>query len=208
MKTLDEIGLTTGAGGDRASDRHDYMRIYDSLFSKWRDEPIRFLEIGVEFGITTKVWLEYFTKAHIFGVDIKRQHAIEHERFTFSEGDQRDPQFWKSFSDQHGGDWQIVIDDGCHHTSGIQTSLFCLWHRLNHGGIYVVEDLMCSYHESCREPDWPTQIEFLKTLIDETNAQTRYVNTTERRVFPKQVHGSLGIEWIRFSEELAIICKK
>ena len=49
---------------------HDYLRIYEREFSKWRDSEIHLLEIGVNKGASIKLWLEYFTYASIYGVDI------------------------------------------------------------------------------------------------------------------------------------------
>lgn len=208
MKTLDEIALTTGAGCDKGSDRHNYCSHYEAAFGHLRDKPIKFLEIGVEFGLSAKVWLEYFPYALIFGVDIKRQHNLHHPRFVFMEGDQRDRSFWFRLLSEHGSDWDVIIDDGCHHTSGIMMAFEYLWPCLNPGGIYIIEDLMCSYYDSCAEPGYPPQVEFLKTLVDEVNCQTRYVNTPEPRRFNAGIRGTLGIDWIRFSEELCIIKKK
>lgn len=207
MKTLDEIGATTGSGWDKGSDRHAYTKHYDELFTLFRDAPIRFLEIGVEFGLSTKVWLEYFSKAEIYGVDIRHQHNIIDPRFHFTVGDQRSVEFWREFVEDNGC-FDVVLDDGCHHTSGIMPTFFSLWPHVVSGGYYICEDLMCSYLPSCDEPGWPLQIQFFKRMVDEINMQTHYRNTEELRRFPVGLHGSLGIEWVRFSEELCIIKKK
>jgi hypothetical protein len=205
--TLDQLDRDRKC--DKASWAHDYFRIYDELFTPFRDAPIKFLEIGVEFGISAKIWLEYFKNAIIYGVDIKKQHTPDNLRFVFEEGDQRDPIFWRGFIKRCGEvGFDVIIDDGCHKTIGIMTSLIELLPHVNPGGFYIVEDLMCSYHQSCQEPSWPPQIEFLKTLVDEVNCQTRYVNTAEPRLFHEGIHGNMGIDWVRFSEELCIIKKK
>ena len=187
---------------------HDYARHYDELFWPIREERLKILEIGVEFGHSARVWLQYFPVAQLYGVDIKKQHDVDDPRFHFTEGDQRSVTFWKDFIDKNGGGFNIILDDGCHHTSGIIPTFFALWPHVVSGGYYAVEDLMCSYLSSCDEPGWPKQVEFLKRMVDEINIQTAYVNTPEQRVFPRGLHGSLGIEWIRFSEELAILKRK
>jgi len=206
MKSLDE--MFNESSTDKGSKMHDYARTYDALFSHLKDQPIRFLEIGVEFGLSAKVWLEYFSKATLFGVDIKRQHSIQDTRFHFTEGDQRSHSFWKGFLQDNGGQFDVVLDDGCHHSSGIMVSFGALWPYVKPGGLYIVEDLMCSYYASCQEEGWPLQMEFLKSLVDSVNAQTQYKNTEELRQFPNGTRSDLDIYWIRFSEELCVICKK
>ena len=42
-----------------------YIDIYDSFFNKLKDQQIDILEIGVEDGLSLKLWREYFTKANI-----------------------------------------------------------------------------------------------------------------------------------------------
>lgn len=200
--------LYTLSGTDKGSNCHNYANTYDELFSPFRDKEIKFLEIGVEYGISAKVWLDYFSVAKIYGVDIEHKHSVKHSRFTFSEGDQRDFSFWNDFLIQYGSGWDVIVDDGCHHTSGIMVSLYSLWPHVKPGGYYIVEDLMCSYLPSCNERNLPTQVEFLKTLIDDLNSQTKYSNTSEARAFPPGTDDSRSIEWIRFSEELCILKKK
>jgi hypothetical protein len=41
----------------------------------------------------------------------------------------------------HGGDWDVVIDDGSHISSDIITTHSALWPHLKSGGIYEIEDL-------------------------------------------------------------------
>ena len=38
-----------------------YIDIYDSFFNKLKDQQIDILEIGVEDGLSLKLWREYFT---------------------------------------------------------------------------------------------------------------------------------------------------
>jgi predicted O-methyltransferase YrrM len=204
--TLDEMFNVSGT--DKGSKMHDYAKYYEEVLSPLKDKPIKFLEIGVEFGLSADVWLRYLPQAIIYGVDINHAHKILDSRFFFVQGDQRDCVFWRDFLRIHGGHWDVVVDDGCHKTSGIKASFLSLWPQVKSGGIYIIEDLMCSYHQSCNESGFPTQVEFLKTLIDDLNAQTAYVNTPEVRVFPQGTDGYRGIEWVRFSEELCIIKKK
>ena len=54
------------------------------------------------------------------------------------------------FKSEHGGDFDMIIDDGGHTMEQMQTSLNHLWDSLKSGGVYVIEDL-----HSC-SGQWPT----------------------------------------------------
>ena len=48
-----------------------YLSEYDRLFSIYRDQPIRMLEIGVQNGGSLEIWSKYFPDAHVLvGCDI------------------------------------------------------------------------------------------------------------------------------------------
>ena len=68
--------------------------------------------------------------------------------------------------------FDIIVDDGSHHSSDINASFIELFPRLNPGGKYFIEDLHCSYWDAygggLRRTD--SAIERLKVLIDLVNA--------------------------------------
>jgi Methyltransferase domain len=150
---------------------HDYLRFYEREFSKWRDEPIHLLEIGVNKGASIKIWLEYFTKATIYGVDIlpfKNEAGadLSSGRFKFFQGDQSDEQLWNRLSCE--GHWtalDIVIDDGCHFSGPIVTAFEGLWPRVKRGGYYIVEDLGEALNPASHTPGFPSHMEFAKSLL-------------------------------------------
>ena len=48
-----------------------YLPIYEKFLKKYKNEPIKFLEIGVAEGGSLSLWRKYFgANATIFGVDI------------------------------------------------------------------------------------------------------------------------------------------
>lgn len=206
-KSLDEIALTAGAGGDKASDRHNYCVHYESVFEPFRDKFIRLLEIGIGEGSSMKIWLEYFPNAIVHGVDIDQKPNFGSIRQFSKQGDQNDESFWMWYNQDNGFRWDIVIDDGSHKTNGIVTSFKALWPSLKSGGFYCIEDLRCSYMVGYQVEGWGRQMDFIKDLLDCVNFQCKYVTGLDKLDYPPGVQ-DLGIEWIRFSEELAIIKKK
>ncbi len=159
---------------------HDYYRIYEREFTKWRDHPIRILEIGINVGASIKVWLDYFTQAKVYGVDIEEFHSkvgeLDPARFTFVRGDQSDPEFWQAFIHTHGTRWDIIIDDGCHFSGPIIESYRALWQFVAPGGYYVIEDLSEVRNPASHTPNYPNQIEFVQNLVAGLNVKPNDVD--------------------------------
>jgi len=127
---------------------HDYCRHLERFFAPMREIAISILEIGVGGGESIRTWLEYFPKAEVYGVDLNHSTNEWNDpkssptvRYKFIPGDQSNAVFWKSFINMHGGNWDIVIDDGSHIAHPTVVTYEHLWPHLNKGGIYEIEDL-------------------------------------------------------------------
>jgi hypothetical protein len=153
-ESLDSIGIRNKT--DKASQfsrtyakPHDYLRHLELFFEPLRDNPIKLLEIGVGGGESIRTWLEYFKCVSAYGVDIVSNtnewntpgHSVAPYSYTFSHGDQSSSVFWKSFIAKHGGDWDIIIDDGSHLSADIMGTFNALWPHVKSGGLYEIEDL-------------------------------------------------------------------
>ena len=124
-----------------------------------RDDFKKVLEIGVETGRSHRLWLEYFPNANVYGYDIFKYGVEEFNRLQegnpyldrsiMFEGDQSNVDDLQKFLSEHGGDFDMIIDDGGHTMEQMQTSLNYLWNSLKSGGLYVIEDL-----HSCSN-QWP-----------------------------------------------------
>ena len=162
---------------------HNYAVHYDKLFTFLRHEPVKLLEIGVGGGEGIRMWTDYFDDhnakeqdTHIYGVDIVSgtnpwDTPGTSGRYSFVHGDQTDPEFWKRFIEVHGGDWDIIIDDGYHSNIAVITTFNALWQHVKPGGFYAVEDLNTAYGGPGMfvNPSWPDHVTFLKGKIDELN---------------------------------------
>ena len=136
-----------------------YTQHYDQLLSEVRNDFTKVLEIGVETGRSHRLWLEYFPNAKIYGYDIfeygydELQRLQKHnpflDRSVMFKGDQSNVEDLNRFKLEHGGDFNMIIDDGGHTMEQMQTSLNHLWDSVKPGGIYVIEDL-----HSC-SGQWP-----------------------------------------------------
>jgi len=136
-----------------------YTQHYDQLLSEVRNDFTKVLEIGVETGRSHRLWLEYFPNAKIYGYDIFEYGYDELQRLqkdnpfldrsVMFKGDQSNVEDLNRFKLEHGGDFNMIIDDGGHTMEQMQTSLNHLWDSVKPGGIYVIEDL-----HSC-SGQWP-----------------------------------------------------
>jgi hypothetical protein len=151
----------------------DYFEVYHQAFQRFRGKPIKFLEIGVQNGGSTRMWREYFgPQATIIGVDIDPNcRSLQDEGFEIWIGDQADPAFWEAFTASHP-QLDVVLDDGGHTMTQQIRTFEALFPRLQPGGTYLCEDTHTSYFPAHggglrREG---TFHEFVKGLIDEMHA--------------------------------------
>lgn len=147
MKSLDEI--CNGHGADKGTTWHGYAPIYDKYFTPLRDNPIHFLEIGTQAFCSIKAWLEYFSCANIYGIDVWQGSPMPTDpRFKFFKGDQSDIEFLKAFK-ANVPKLDVVIDDAGHYPLQIRSCFDRLWPHIVPGGIYAIEDTHSFFH-----PQW------------------------------------------------------
>lgn len=125
-----------------------YLTEYDRVFRQYRDIPVRMLEIGVQNGGSLEIWSQYFDNGEVFvGVDIDDGCS----RLEF-----QDPRISVIVADANSDtahleiigispEFDIVIDDGSHTSSDIVKSFVKYFPLIAEGGLYVAEDLHCSY---------------------------------------------------------------
>lgn len=178
--TSDDLTAIAKKHGTDKVNGHFYTTHYETHFSKFRDEKINLLEIGVggydkpdKGGASLRMWKEYFKQGNIFGIDIYDKHLLEEERIKIFKGSQTDRAFLMSVIDETGP-LDIIIDDGSHINSHVITSFNILFPILKNDGIYAIEDVQTSY--------WPdhggnsfnlkkqnTTMNFFKNLTDGLN---------------------------------------
>ncbi len=153
-----QVNLTDLAdkfGSDKGSGKHRYTELYQLLFLPFRQRQINFLEMGLliggpEHGVdkdretkdlpSIRMWLEYFTKAKIHGLDVSDFAWFKHKRFDFVRCDM-DARDNIRAATKDLPEMDIVIDDASHASHHQQNAFLELFPRLKSGGLYVVEDL-------------------------------------------------------------------
>lgn len=122
---------------------HGYLDLYEDYLNKL-DKVKNVLEIGVRTGASLRMWAEFFPDARIDGIDINpdcKRH--ETDRIKIHIGDQTDAALYEDLNDVY----DLIVDDGSHVNAWTAATFNQLWSRLRENGIYILEDMQCSYQD-------------------------------------------------------------
>lgn len=151
-----------------------YLSTYNRIFKDFKDKPLSMLEIGIQNGGSLEIWSKYFNKIIcLIGCDIDircRELTYSSPNISVVVGNANDA------SVEHeilaiSNTFNLIIDDGSHTSSDIIKSFCKYFKKLQPGGLYIIEDLHCSYfpsYEGGLEYDY-SSIEFLKYFSDIVN---------------------------------------
>lgn len=152
-----------------------YICEYERLFEDYRKKEARILEIGIQNGGFLEILAKYFPHAEkIVGCDIDPTcHALSYddERISVIIGDA----VKEETADQIfriSEKFDIIIDDGSHESGDIVKTFARYFGNLKPGGIYIVEDLHCSYWQKTFNGGLNapfSSISFFKRLCDAVN---------------------------------------
>lgn len=148
--TLTEINNSFDTDKQTDKGKHGYLDIYEKYFQSVQDSELIFLEIGIWSGNSLRLFEKYFSKAKIIGID-NSQDCINTcvcntiFRTEVYKVNQSEPKELIEFSRNRLFD--IIIDDGSHYSPHQILSFQVLFERLKSEGLYIVEDLHCSYEQ-------------------------------------------------------------
>ncbi|WP_197026492.1 rhamnan synthesis F family protein [Hylemonella gracilis] len=199
-----------------------YLVAYDHTFSAYREQPIRLLEIGIQNGGSLEIWSRYFPNAQVLvGCDINPKCAelkYEDPRIKVVVGDANAPVTQQEVL-SHSQKFDVILDDGSHFSSDIVRSFALYFPKLEDGGVYVAEDLHCSYWQYYEGGlfDPYSSIAFFKRLADVINHEHWGVDRKREEIF-KGFDALRGVaSWedvlshvhsVEFSNSVCVIRKK
>jgi hypothetical protein len=150
-----------------------YLAEYEEKFKPYMDHNLKLLEIGIQNGGSLEIYSKYFHNAQkILGCDINekcRDLFYDEPNIEVIVGDANSYDTFKKITEN--SKYDIIIDDGSHTSSDI-IKTFCLYfNELSDGGIFIIEDLHCSYWRNFSGGlFFPlSSINFFKRLVDVLN---------------------------------------
>jgi hypothetical protein len=160
---------------------NDYSAIYEKHLIRHRlsGKPYKMLEMGLgcvgnEWGGRSFEFFKNFTPAvDYWGLDIEpcrpqiAKHLIDEFKSRVYQGSMVDKRLMHSIVEKHGP-FDIIIDDGSHHSVHQLGALNLLFpHALKSGGVYCVEDL---HHQWDKGPHpksmWDRRETFIQRLFE------------------------------------------
>jgi len=213
-------------GSDKGSKKHRYTELYHMLFHPYRGRKITFLEMGLliggpEHGITAdrettdlpsiRMWLDYFPKANVHGLDVSDFAWFKHERFTFHRCDMDDRAAIRAAIAGVRPTPTIVIDDASHASHHQQNAFLEIFPKLESGGLYVIEDLRWQPDTYEKKGITKTAALFRSWLDDRIFSHSDPSIAAEFNALAPMISGCL-VEPVRFQkgrkDQVAVIHKK
>ncbi|MGB0651967.1 MAG: SAM-dependent methyltransferase [Thermoplasmatota archaeon] len=129
-----------------------YLQYYDEHLAGLRSKDVRLLELGIAHGGSLDVWLDYFPKGRVVGLDMNPKPEPEDERAAVYQGMQQDPEVLDRIGREQAPEgFDVIIDDASHLGHLTEASFWHLFdNHLRPGGLYVIEDWRTAYW-----PTWP-----------------------------------------------------
>ena len=142
---------------------HGFTNIYENILNQYKEDEFNFLEIGVFYGSSIKMWNEYFTKAKLYAADYYKgvngnKSSFENpEKFVHEVNNNKDLYdrvnivYLNQANEQELIDFRnkcltentkfkVILDDGSHLMKDQQLTFYHLFDVLESGGIFIMED--------------------------------------------------------------------
>lgn len=199
-----------------------YLETYSEIFAPYEGSPVRLLEIGVQNGGSLQIYSDFFSPdSLIIGCDIDpRVSDLNFNRKNIRTviGNACDDGTLEKILKLEAS-FDFVIDDGSHNSRDIIEAFRMYFPSLQFGGVYIAEDLHCSYEYGYGGGLLYRQssFEFFKILIDIVNREHWPIGRESKRFASKFVRNYgfspeddflRDIHSIEFKNSMVIIKKK
>lgn len=123
--------------------KHHYSDVYYDLFKDRRESVKKVLEIGVAEGASLFAWRDFFPNAMIYGGEIEQKRVDNLqglERIKVFKCNQSRIKDLDNITKEIDN-FDLIVDDGSHHTSDQYLTCISIVPQLKEGFIYVIEDV-------------------------------------------------------------------
>jgi cephalosporin hydroxylase len=153
MKTLKELNNYKGLFLTAKGTLHEYLPVYDSLFTPFRNKKINIFEVGFLFGGSAKLWELYFSKAMIKVIDLSKTPPLawkydaikrkEHVEIELSKKVSLEIKDCMTLTKEYIKDFipDIAIEDGGHSLESQLHFVKIVYPVMNPGGLLIIEDV-------------------------------------------------------------------
>lgn len=159
---------------------HEYHLYYGDYLGMIADKEGGMMEIGVQNKNSIRIWLELFPKLYIYGLDIDDEITEKTDKYEIIKADQsKEEDLENVIAKIHHPLW-LIMDDGSHVPEHQLLSFNRLFPLLQQGGVYIIEDIECSYWRngslygnsmSYGYKHANSLIEIFKDVIDDVNRE-------------------------------------
>jgi 23S rRNA U2552 (ribose-2'-O)-methylase RlmE/FtsJ len=197
--------------------KETYADIYEKYFIEKKNDNLVILELGVKNGASLKAYREYFPNAIIYGLDIDPsciQYNDPNNNIFVEIISQIDEDKINNFIKDKKFD--IIIDDASHVNKFTIISFNLLFESLNSSGLYIIEDLGCSYlklqDEFNVEEIWPgmsfnTNKDFNNDIKDIHNFTNNIIEKMDLGINKYETYSLSDISFIHRYKFIIIIGK-
>lgn len=172
---MDSLATLYAQHAGRVSQRwSSYLDVFERTFGPIRPHQVRLLEVGVQNGGSLELWAQYFPQAKVLiGSDIDERCGdltFDDPRISVVVGDVTTEEVQRRVRAISDG-FDVIIDDGSHRSDDIIETFVAMYPLLDEGGVYVIEDLHCSYFSSFGGGLFAQRsaMGFLRRLVDVVN---------------------------------------
>jgi predicted O-methyltransferase YrrM len=180
-------------GSDKGNMRgHNYAKQYERLIDPSHIASL--CEIGIACGASLKMWGQYLPNANITGIDIREDCASlckNHPNINILIGD--------VLTMNHNKQFDVVIDDASHISEDIENFFHHCWSWVKPGGLYIVEDMLCTYSEKYKL-DYNQQFG-----LNKENDRNRILHMMD--TIMKSIDAKDDVESLEYHPQLLIIKK-
>lgn len=157
---------------------HSYIEFYDSIFEGLRDLELNILEIGTGCGGATELWIDYFHKSNIYGIELNYHTSLDvlnsrENVFIYQKTDCCSLKTIDIFTSKNIK-FDIIIDDASH-TVGSQIFTCREWTKLlNTNGMLIIEDVANISHCDKIIESLPSNMKSSAKIEDRRQIKNRY----------------------------------